>query len=417
MDFKRLFIIAFKDLRLIFRDRSALVLMLLAPFVLTLGMGALTGRFSGAGTSTFEDIPFQVVNQDQGELAAALIQVFESEDLAALLAPEIITDPVVGRQAVDSDKSAAFILIPAGFSASVLSPQAPNSVPPQIEFYENPTRPNSAGLLRSILDQFLAQVEIGRVSAQVVVTQLLQHGLIAPAQAAEIGKKVGVNLATRGAADVSAQIEVNQEVNEAPKFDILAYMAPGMAMMFLMFTVTYGARSLLVENRDGTLQRMLVAPTSAANVLGGKFAGIFLTAVAQLLILIGGTSLLFRLQWGDPLAVWLLILAAAVGATGWGVFFAALLKTPGQVAATGSAVMLLFGLLGGTFFDISILPGPIQVFNKITPNAWANAGFSTLSAGGGLRDIQPNILALLVMGLVLFGVASVWISRRGLGRK
>ena len=76
MDFKRLFIIAFKDLRLIFRDRSALVLMLLAPFVLTLGMGALTGRFSGAGTSTFEDIPFQVVNQDQGELAAALIQVF-----------------------------------------------------------------------------------------------------------------------------------------------------------------------------------------------------------------------------------------------------------------------------------------------------------------------------------------------------
>ena len=103
--------------------------------------------------------------------------------------------------------------------------------------------------------------------------------------------------------------------------------------------------------------------------------------------------------------------------TGWGVFFAALLKTPGQVAATGSAVMLLFGLLGGSFFDISILPGPIQVFNKITPNAWANAGFSTLSAGGGLRDIQPNILALLVMGLVLFGVASVWISRRGLGRK
>ncbi len=334
-----------------------------------------------------------------------------------MLAPEIITDPVAGRQAVDSDKSAAFILIPAGFSTSVLSPQAPNSVPPQIEFYENPTRPNSAGLLRSILDQFLAQVEIGRVSAQVVVTQLLQHGLIAPAQAAEIGKKVGVNLATRGAADVSAQIEVNQEVNEAPKFDILAYMAPGMAMMFLMFTVTYGARSLLVENRDGTLQRMLVAPTSAANVLGGKFAGIFLTAVAQLLILIGGTSLLFRLQWGDPLAVWLLILAAAVGATGWGVFFAALLKTPGQVAATGSAVMLLFGLLGGSFFDISILPGPIQVFNKITPNAWANAGFSTLSAGGGLRDIQPNILALLVMGLVLFGVASVWISRRGLGRK
>ena len=43
MNLKKLFLIAIKDLRLIFRDPSALVLMLIAPFVLTLGMGALTG--------------------------------------------------------------------------------------------------------------------------------------------------------------------------------------------------------------------------------------------------------------------------------------------------------------------------------------------------------------------------------------
>ena len=42
MAMRKLFLIALKDLRLIFRDRSALVLMLAAPFVLTLGMGAVT---------------------------------------------------------------------------------------------------------------------------------------------------------------------------------------------------------------------------------------------------------------------------------------------------------------------------------------------------------------------------------------
>ena len=190
-----------------------------------------------------------------------------------------------------------------------------------------------------------------------------------------------------------------------------------MALMFLMFTVTYGARSLLVENRDGILPRMLVAPTSSASVLGGKFVGIFLTAIAQLTILIGGTSLMFSLQWGDTLGVILLILAAAFGATGWGVLFAAILKTPGQIAVTGSAVMLLFGLLGGSFFDLSMLPGWVQMLNKVTPNFWGNDGFFILGIGGQLKDISTHLSALLIMGSVLFAFASIWITKRGLARK
>src|SRR5690606_27954253 len=106
------------------------------------------------------------------------------------------------------------------------------------------------------------------------------------------------------------------------------YFAPGMALMFLMFAVTYGGRSLLLENRTGTLPRMLQTPTAPAQILGGKVLGIFLTAIAQLTILIGGTSLLFRLDWGEPLGVVLLILAAAFAASGWGSFIATLFKTP-----------------------------------------------------------------------------------------
>ena len=48
---KKLLLIGLKDVRLAFRDRAALILMLLAPFLLTLGMGIVTGRFSG-GSST-----------------------------------------------------------------------------------------------------------------------------------------------------------------------------------------------------------------------------------------------------------------------------------------------------------------------------------------------------------------------------
>jgi len=52
-----------------------------------------------------------------------------------------------------------------------------------------------------------------------------------------------------------------------------------------------------------------------------------------------------------------------------GILFADVLKTPEQISITGSAVMLLFGILGGSFFDLNMLPDWISVVNKITPNA------------------------------------------------
>jgi ABC-2 type transport system permease protein len=149
-------------------------------------------------------------------------------------------------------------------------------------------------------------------------------------------------------------------------------------------------------------------------VLGGKMVGIFLTGAAQMLILIGGTTLLFKLQWGDSLAVLALVLAAVFGAVGWGMLLTAVAKTPGQVSAIGSAMMLTFGILGGTFINMDNMPVWFRTITKLTPNAWGVDGFTTLALGGGLHDILTPILALLAMGLLLFAIAVVLFSRRGL---
>lgn len=416
MSIKKLMIIAIKDLKLIFRDPTALILMLLAPFVLSLGMGALTGRFTGGATTGVSDIPIVVVNQDQGILGGILIEILESPDLEELLSPVISEDFKAAQATVDDDQSAAAILIPPGFSDSVLGNRqdAVTDQDSAIVIYANPTRPTSVNIIRSIVDQFVTQMEVGRVSAEVIVTQLLQKGIISPAEAAGLGADIGWEMAQGFSETASIQVKTDQVEEEALGFDILAVMAPGMATMFLMFTVAYGARSLLAEKQAGTLPRLLISPTQSFSVLGGKFTGILFTAIAQLAILIGGSSLMFRLQWGDVAGVVLLILAAAFGATGWGTLFAAILKTPGQVAITGSAVMLLFGLLGGSFFQLEMLPGWLQTLSKITPNAWANEGFLILSLGGKLTDIQSMLMALFIMGLVLFVTATLMISKRSL---
>ena len=80
------------------------------------------------------------------------------------------------------------------------------------------------------------------------------------------------------------------------------------------------------------------------------------------------------------------------------------------MSAIGSALMLTFGILGGTFINMDNMPVWFRHVTKITPNAWGVDGFTTLALGGGLHDILTPILALLVMGLVLFAVAVILVQ-------
>lgn len=418
----KLLLIGIKDVKLAFRDRAALVLMLLAPFLLTLGMGLVTGRFSGSGSSGISDIPVVIVNLDDGELAEALVDVFNSEDLAELVEPTLGESPEAARRQVDEDKVAAAIIIPPGFTASVIPYSEMGMIvyvgTREIELYANPSRPTSAGIIKAILDEFMSRIDEGTIAGYTSIQQMLASGRMTLDQTEASREQMRERLQNTSEDDTLA-IRLNSSTadGEEVEFDVLAYLAPGMALMFLMFTVSYGGRSILAEKSQGTLPRLLVSPTNATQILGGKVFGIFLTGVAQMLILIGATSLLFQLKWGDALGVLVLVLAAVFGATGWGMIITALARTPAQVGSVGSAMMLIFGILGGSFISLEQMPPFIQSISRITPNSWALDGFTTLALGGTLTNLSTPITALLTMGGILFAASVYLFGRKNLVQK
>jgi ABC-2 type transport system permease protein len=413
-------IIGLKDLKLAFRDRAALTFMLLAPFLLTLGLGAATGRFSGSDNTNpgISDIPVVIVNLDNAQLGDALVDVFYSDELAALVEPVQADSPEAARRLIDDDQVAAAVIIPAGFTNSIIPAEGQQALSGEIiniELYANPTRPTSVGVIQTILEEFIARVETGRIGGQVAIMQMLQSGRLSLDQTSieAAGRALGERVANANE-ESAISLKKAESGAEAVQFDVLAYMAPGMALMFLMFTVSYGGRSILAERALGTLPRLLVSPTHPAQILGGKVLGIFLTGVAQVGILILASTLLFQLNWGDPLGVVVLTLAAVFGATGWGMLLTAFARTPGQVSTIGSALMLTFGILGGSFIQVSQLHPAIQLLSRITPNAWGLDGFTTLALGGTLADIARPVMALVIMGALLFGVAVVMFGRKNL---
>lgn len=412
--------IMWKDISLLLRDRTALILVIAGPLALTLGMGLVTGSFNRSDDApAVSDIPVAIVDRDGGELARALIDVFTGEELRDLVSAEVMADEAAALEDVRAGRTAAAIVIPAGFSQSFMPDFANGDMPAPValQVYGDPGSPIRAGIVRSIAEEFTARAETGVTTVRLSLTELATSGAAAPDQLPAIGRALGEGLlAGDASASTAGLIRVRTETAAAGDddegFNLLSYFAPAMALLFLMYAVTLGARTLLSERREGTLARMLAAPVTPGQVLGGKVAGIFLGGFIQMAVLILLTTVLFRLNWGNPLGVLLLVVAATLAATGWGLLIASLSSNDSQISAMGMALTLIFGIVSGSFIPGQSFGPVMNTAARLTPNRWALDGFMSLAAGEGLAGVYAPIAALSVMAVVLFVASAVLMRRR-----
>ena len=417
--------IAFKDLLLAFRDPAALVMMLLTPFALTLAVGFAFGGIGGSSSSSggLADIPVVIVNQDPGQFGKALVELFQSPDLANLVKPSIVSDPQTAHRMVDEDQAAAAVIIPPNFSEAILPAalmqggfsgmQNIQTQKAVVEVYGNPTRTISASVVQSIVDRYLGRVTAAQAGVETTFIQLLRSGYLnqnfSQAQGEQIGRQTGEDV---GQAELIGINPQSVAVKQKPTVTTLDYMAPSMAIIFLMFTVAAGGRSILAERDAGTLPRLLTTPSRVAQVLGGKALGIFLTGLAQMSILLLAGVALLHLNWGPPLLVIALVVALVAGATGWGLVIAAFSRSPSQANAIGTALTLIFSAAAGNFAPRMDLPTWLQQVTLATPNGLGLEGFLKLLAGGSLPELSPYLLGLAAMAGILFVLSAALFRRQ-----
>ena len=414
----KIFAIAWKDLRSIARNRSALVMMLLAP----LGLAALLGFAFGGGSGGFDIAATKVVvaNLDEGAAGgggsasgnegAVIAGVLGSPELADVLEVSKKQGAEAARSAVDDGKVAVAVIIPKDFSATIYSSDPAAAT--QVELYENPTYEIGGAIVEGVVGQALLEFNGARAAAAAAVALRSQGD----PPSAQLAATAAQGYARSGG--VPAALEVAQRSPRVPGQQDTAGVAvtglilAGMMVFFMFFGAANAARTILDEDQAGTLPRLFTTPTSHAIVLGGKFASVFATVALQAVVLLVAGRLFFSIDWGRLDAVVLLTLVGAGVASGLALLVIALVRTPAQAGAIGAGVFLILALAGGNFTGTAQSGTTYAFIQKFTPNGWLLNGWDTTMRGGGVGDVRWQLLVPLAFALAFFVVAVLRIRRR-----
>jgi ABC-2 type transport system permease protein len=382
-------LIAVKDLRQRLRDRSALLVAVIAPLGLALIFSQLLG-----GVTDFH-ARYVVADLDGGQLAQVLrTDVIGSLVKAGVADVDTVPTEADARGAVDGSVkigayagkpvSAAFV-IPAGFTAAIQAGR-----PTTLAIYGARDSGLGTEIARSLAQRFGDGVVTVQLS--VATTATLRGALPDAAAQARLVQAASSAVPPVRLVDVQASLR---------QLSLPTYFSASMAILFLFFSAQIGMVSLFEERRQGTLARILAGPVRPRTVLLGKVLGGFVMGVVAMGVLVVATTLLIRADWGPPVGVAALVLAAVVAGLGISALVTSFTRTVEAAGSASSAVAITLGMLGGTFSPTAQAPELLSTLSLATPHGWFLRGLGDLhGAGSTVADCVPAVGVLLAMGLV-----------------
>ncbi|MDJ0836290.1 MAG: ABC transporter permease [Acidobacteriota bacterium] len=362
--------IAGNDLRIMIKQKEAILWVFIMPFVFFYFIGAVTG---GSGMSPSGPVSLAVqVGDNGGYLADELLRRLEEQDMKPVL--EFKDD-------LSFDDYTRRLIIPADFTQNLLADE-----PQEVTF-----RRRGEGLT-SDYDQFRVYRAVNTVLADLAAANLLAEEMVTIKDFEKLHampRNLEVEVSTAG------------NLEKVPRgFD---QSVPGIMVMFtLLVLLTTGAGNLLNERREGLLRRLASAPISRASVVTGKWLGKLALGLIQIIFAMIVGSLLFGVSWGPQLAMVALVLAGYAILVSWlGMLLGCLARTEGQAVAAGVLAANVFAALGGCWWPIEVTSPFMQKLALFLPTGWAmDALHKLVFFGDGAVSALPHLLGMLLASLL-----------------
>lgn len=287
---------------------------------------------------------------------------------------------------MSAHSAGAAVVVPAGFGAAVASRQ---NTPVTLTVLVDPASTIEASVAEGVVRQYLGGI----------ATVRLAYATAAPTGA------TAAELESLPPPDPRDPLEL--ETESVFQLSAVDYFAPAMGLMFLYFTVLFGAATFVREERTHTL-----SPRSLALAVGRHHRRQAGGALRDRPDRDGGADRRdldrVRRAVGGLLPLAALVVTTVLSAIGLTALVSAVSRTEEQARSIGSAVILSLALFGGQFFMTAGAPQVFLDIQAATPTGAALIGFTDLMITGGSATFATVWWPLLYTGL--FGLATAAIG-------
>jgi ABC-2 type transport system permease protein len=191
--------------------------------------------------------------------------------------------------------------------------------------------------------------------------------------------------------------------------DYFAFVLIGIAFGSYFGTGLTGfANALRQAQTTGTLEAMLMTPTSVSLIIVGSAVWSYAYTTFRVLVYLLIGTLLLGLNLGNAnyLAALFSLILSIIAFASIGIITASVI----MVIKRGDPITALFGnlanIIGGVFYPIEILPHWLQIIANLLPITYAlRAMRLSLLTGATWRELAPDLLALLIFCLILFPIS------------
>ena len=338
-----------------------------------------------------------LVDEDDTELSREFVSALAEWKTLRIYAPAghaeglfVFTSTEPAKKLVLAGTLPLAVVIPEGWTASLTNP-GKGAV--SLLLLADSSDPVATQVVTALLRQTSGQIMGERARQQIRSFLSLSPDQFAESPVSLFAAPVAVNVVDLFAADKSNPV--------------VSMYAAGIAVMFLLFGAVGNSGTLLEEEENQTLERLMCSELSMVQLLAGKWLLMTIVGIVQVTIMFAWAQLAFGVDLLGHLSGFAVMTVVTAGAaSSFALTLAALCTNRAQLNAVAVILMLSMSALGGSMVPRYVMSETMQQIGKITFNAWALDGYiKVFWRDLPLGELAPELTVLTATAIVLFGAA------------
>jgi ABC-2 type transport system permease protein len=408
------------------RDRVAQALTFLLPILF---FSIFASVFGGQGRQATSRVRIAVVDEDGSELSRRIVAALRQETGLRVRSTVDVEgqgatlDRAAAERLVRNGDLPVAVILPKGLGAGAAA-FGQGTGAPRIQLLADVSDPVAPEMVNGLL-QKVSMTAAPDLMMQGGITQFEKHaGALTPEQRSAVSAWLpqlkpgtGTGAAATGAGAPAGgfglAVDTVDVMRQGKDDSLVSFYAAGVGVMFLLFSVSGAAGTLLDEVDSGTLDRVLSTRVGMGGLLLGKWIFIALIGILQLTVMFLWGWLVFGLDLFHHLpGFFVMTVVTAAAASGFGLLLATVARTRAQLGGISTIVILTMSALGGSMFPRFLMSETMQKFGLLTFNGWALDGYlKVFWRNASIWQLWPQVLVLAVLAAVFMTLARLFARR------